>query len=72
MAYFGSRMKPCKTCGVNPVLEHWASGGPMFAVRCDNPDRPDSCNEGFYQSMRRNPDEAIARWNEYQSKEVIL
>lgn len=60
------RLKACKTCGTKPVLEHWASGGPMYAVRCNNPDRPDSCDEVFYYSMCNNPDKAISRWNEYQ------
>ena len=63
------RIKPCKTCGAKfmPVLESWSSGGPVFAVRCDNPDRPDSCDEGFYVSKCGNPDEAIRRWNEFNS-----
>lgn len=66
--YFDKRLKPCKTCGVKPVLEYWTSGGPVFAVRCDNPNRPDSCSEGFYQSKCRDPMEAIEKWNEYQSR----
>lgn len=45
--YRDRRLKPCATCKTKPVLEHWASGGPMYAVRCDNPDRPDSCDDGF-------------------------
>ena len=64
--YKDRRLKPCKTCGTKPVLEHWSSGGPMFAVRCDNPDRPDSCDDAFYYSKCRNPDETVRRWNEYQ------
>lgn len=67
--YRNRKLKPCRTCGTKPVLEHWASGGPMYAVRCDNPDRPDSCSDAFYYSMCRNPDEAIRRWNEYQEKQ---
>lgn len=63
--YHNRQLKPCKNCGVRPVLEHWTSGGYMFAVRCDNPDRPDDCNHGFYQSMSRNPEEAIKKWNEW-------
>lgn len=66
--YKDKRLKPCKTCGVMPVLEHWASGGPVFAVRCNNPDRPDSCDEGFYISKSRNPEKAIQKWNEYQER----
>lgn len=69
-SYYNKRLKPCKTCGIKPVLEHWTSGGSMFAVRCNNPDRPDSCDGGFYYSMCRNPEEAIDKWNEYQSVEV--
>lgn len=66
--YHDKRLKPCKTCGVKPVLEHWSSGGPMFAVRCDNPDRPNSCDLAFHYSKCRNPQEAIKRWNEYQEE----
>lgn len=62
------KMKPCKTCGVKPVLEHWASGGPMYAVRCNNPDRPNACDRAFNYSKSRNPDEAVRKWNEYQVK----
>ncbi|MGI6235718.1 MAG: hypothetical protein ACOYI6_10785, partial [Christensenellales bacterium] len=65
--YHDKRLKPCKTCSVKPVLEHWSSGGPMYAVRCDNPERPDSCDEAFDYSKNRNPEKAIERWNEYQS-----
>ena len=39
----------------------------MYAVRCDNPERPDSCDEAFDYSKNRNPEKAIERWNEYQS-----
>lgn len=66
--YRSKKLKPCKTCGVKPVLEHWSSGGPMYAVRCDNPDRPDSCSDAFDYSKSRNPEEAIKKWNEYQDK----
>ena len=62
------KLKPCKTCGTRPVLEHWSSGGKKYAVRCDNPDRPVSCDEAFYYSMCGNPDEAKRRWNEYQER----
>lgn len=60
------RLKPCKTCGTKPVLEHWASGGQKYAVRCNNPDRPDSCDKAFYYSICVDPDEAVRRWNEFQ------
>lgn len=63
------KLKPCKTCGVKPVFEHWASGGSMFAVRCNNPNRPDFCDQGFDFSKDRNPQKAIAKWNEYQERE---
>lgn len=65
------RLKPCATCGTKPVLERWASGGPMYAVRCDNPDRPESCDKAFHYSKCRNPDEAIRKWNEYQESLLI-
>ena len=63
--YKDRRLKPCKNCGVRPVLETWASGGMMFAIRCDNPDRPDDCDNGFNLSKCRNPDEAVKRWNDW-------
>lgn len=69
--YHDKRLKPCKTCGTNPVLEHWSSGGPMYAVRCDNPDRPDSCSDAFYYSMSNNADEAITKWNKYQAESEV-
>ena len=65
--YRDKRLKPCCNCGITPVLEHWASGGPMYAVRCDNPERPDACDDAFYYSESRNENEAVARWNEWQS-----
>lgn len=48
--YKDKRLKPCRICGVKPVLEHWTSGGPMYAVRCDNPDRQDVCDNGLETS----------------------
>ena len=62
-----SRLKPCHTCGVKPVIERWwSSGGPWYAVRCTNPDRPDSCSDAFYYSESRSSEEAIQKWNHYQ------
>lgn len=58
------RLKPCKTCGTKPVLEHWASGGMNYAVRCDNPDRGDGCDCKFYYSKSKNQEESIRLWNE--------
>ena len=66
-----NKVKPCSTCGVMPVIECWSSGGFRVAVRCNNPDRPDSCDIPFYYSISNNPDEAVARWNEYQKKGEI-
>lgn len=63
--YYDRRLKPGKTCGTKPVLESWRSGGHMFAVRCDNPDRPDSCDLAFNYSKCRDHQEAIKRWNKY-------
>lgn len=63
-----SRIKACNTCGVKPVIEHWASGGSRFAVRCDNPDRPDSCDRAFYYSISNSKEEAIRKWNEFQER----
>lgn len=60
------KMKPCAICKTMPVLEHWSSDGPMYAVRCNNPDRPDSCFDGFYYSKSSGSEEAIKRWNEWQ------
>ena len=59
-------LKPCKKCGGKPVREHWYSGGLVFAVRCDNPDRPDTCSEAFYYSRSKDSKEAIRKWNEFQ------
>lgn len=61
-----TKLKPCKTCGVKPVVETWASGGLKFAIRCDNPNRPESCSIPFYLSISKSKDEAINKWNEYQ------
>lgn len=71
MKTYNRQLKPCKTCGVKPVLEHWSSGGPKFAVRCDYPYRPDSCNKAFYYSLSSNPEDAVNKWNEYQSRGEI-
>ena len=40
----------------------------MYAIRCDNPDRTKSCDDAFYYSMCRSPEEAIKKWNEYQER----
>ena len=66
MKNYERQLKPCKTCGVKPVMESWSSGGARFAVRCNNPDRPESCSDAFYYSMSRFPEEAVRKWNEYQ------
>lgn len=58
------RLKMCKRCGVKPVLERWSSGGLRYAVRCNNPDRGDECDWKFYQSISKNPEDAIRKWNE--------
>lgn len=59
------RIKPCPICGGKAVLETWASGGRIFAVRCDNPDRPNKCDDGFYLSRSKSPEEAIEKWNRF-------
>ena len=56
---------PCKNCGITPVMEIWASGVMMYAIRCNNIYRPDDCSNGFYRSKCRNPEEAIRHWNEW-------
>lgn len=60
------KLKPCSTCGVMPVIECWASGETIYAIRCNNPDRPDSCDIPFYYSRSRSPCEATVKWNAYQ------
>ena len=60
------KLIPCKNCGVKPVMEFWRSGGLIVAVRCDNPDRPDACDEAFYYSRSKNLKEAVRKWNEFQ------
>lgn len=57
-------LKLCKRCGVKPVLEKWHSGGPLYAVRCNNPDREAKCDWKFYHSMSRNMKKTIRIWNE--------
>lgn len=57
---------PCKICGGKPAIEYWSSGGLVVAVRCDNPDRPDACDEAFYYSRSKNLKEAVRKWNEFQ------
>lgn len=32
-----NELKPCPFCGRKPIIEHWSSGGPMFMVKCNNP-----------------------------------
>ena len=61
------RLIPCKNCGVEPVMEYWYSGGLNVAVRCNNPNRPDSCDDAFYYSRSNAPKEAIRKWNEFQN-----
>ena len=65
--YPGSRkvkgVLPCKNCGILPVMEVWASGGMMYAIRCNNTYRPDDCDNGFYRSKSKNPEETIRLWN---------
>ena len=58
------RPKVCNRCGVKPILEKWSSGGPKYAVRCNNPDRGDDCDWKFYHSLSSNREEAIKKWNE--------
>lgn len=60
------KLKPCSVCGVEPVFEYWASGRMIYAVRCNNPDRPDSCSIPFYYSRSRSSYEATVKWNAYQ------
>lgn len=60
----GYKLKPCKRCGIAPVLERWASDGKWYAVRCNNPDRVDECDYKFYKSMSNNPAESARIWNE--------
>ena len=61
------KLKPCSVCGVMPVFELWASGRTICAIRCNNPDRPDSCDIPFYYSRSSSFEEAIIKWNAYQS-----
>lgn len=61
----------CETCGMRPVLELWtdvrSGGGRKFGVCCNNPERLDLCDAAFYYSLCDDPNEAIERWNEYQT-----
>ena len=58
------KLKLCKKCGVVPILEMWNSGGLWCAIRCNNPDRSDECDDKFYASMSHSPEETIKKWNE--------
>ena len=41
------RLKPCRICGGRKIkVETWRSGGPMYMVKCNNPDCPVPC-EGY-------------------------
>lgn len=33
-------IKPCPFCGRKAIIEMWSSCGPMFMVKCKNPDCP--------------------------------
>lgn len=57
------KIKPCKHCGVRPVVER-LSGDRSFAVRCNNPDRGDICDQKFYNTISNSSEEAIKKWNE--------
>lgn len=61
--FYGILVKPCAVCGSEPVMEAWSSGGMRYALRCDNPDRGNACDKGFYESMSGNPIEAVNKWN---------
>lgn len=39
-----NNLKPCPLCGnTNIIIETWSSGGPMFMVKCTNP----NCYEDY-------------------------
>lgn len=63
------KLKPCRRCGgTNIVIERWSSGGPMFMVKCNNPDCPVP-EDGF--PVGRNPDVVKEDWNRRQATEDL-
>ncbi|MGN0163132.1 MAG: Lar family restriction alleviation protein [Candidatus Ornithomonoglobus sp.] len=34
------QLKPCPFCGRKAAIEMWSSAGPMYMVKCNNPDCP--------------------------------
>ena len=63
------KLKPCRRCGgTNIVIERWSSGGPMFMVKCNNPDCPVP-EDGF--PVERNPDVVKENWNRRQATEDL-
>lgn len=57
------KAKPCRLCGRYPVSERWSSGGPMYMVRCSNPDCPVP-PESYPKGCRLG--DVIEEWNRRQ------
>ena len=55
-----TKLNSCKLCGRKPIIEHWASGGLMYMVKCNNPDCPVPPN-GYPRG--RNLENVIEEWN---------
>lgn len=61
------KMKPCQFCGRKPIIEHWASGGTMYMVKCNNPDCP--IPDASYPAGH-NLDEVMKEWNRRANDET--
>lgn len=54
------KLKACKRCGHQPIIETWRSGGFMCMVKCNNPD----CFHPDDYVKSRDVDNAVKEWNE--------
>lgn len=55
------KLLPCPLCGGKKIIvETWRSGGPMYMVKCNNPDCPVPQN-GFPSG--RNLEKVKEEWN---------
>lgn len=54
------KILPCPLCGKKPIIERWASGGRIYMVKCNNPDRPAPYNS---YPTGRNLKDVTEEWN---------
>lgn len=53
-------LKRCGHCGKRAIIESWSSGGPMYMVKCSNPD----CYEDYPRG--HSLPQVIDEWNQMQ------